>query len=278
MTDGLEGTARSRRVALLEASGARWDWSPCCRSRSWVAWSLQRDRHRWRRGPGVTEHAGHECRVADVWRTVVRNGGTVREAPGNDHRRGRSGRSPELADRRSVQRTAERAGSGRVQGRLRAPEAGRLVEGQPPRGLRTHQPREHRVAVLPQQRAPGERSIPCPCCRQRLPDAPGLQRHGDRLGLDGRGRPTIGCWQRFRSKNPDGSAIVGPALEEITYDDSPPTSAPLTYAAATLDKTQATLTVRLHYSDPPVAIAPSGWYLHRRRNGRSSCSRPSPSS
>ena len=69
------------------------------------------------------------------------------------------------------------------------------------------------------------------------------------------------------AKNPDGSAIVGPALEEITYDDSPTTSAPLTYAAATLDKTQATLTVRLHYDDPPVAIAAVGLGLHRRRHG-----------
>jgi Alpha/beta hydrolase domain/HYR domain len=59
--------------------------------------------------------------------------------------------------------------------------------------------------------------------------------------------------------NPDGTAIVGPALEEITNDNSTTTTGALTYPAATLDKAQATLTVRLHYDDPPLAIPPSGW-------------------
>ena len=59
--------------------------------------------------------------------------------------------------------------------------------------------------------------------------------------------------------NPDGSAIVGPALEEITYDDGDTVTHPLTYAAATKDKSQATLTVRLHYDDAPVVIPPSDW-------------------
>ena len=64
------------------------------------------------------------------------------------------------------------------------------------------------------------------------------------------------------AKNRDGSAIVGPALEEITYDDlSDPGASmhPLTYAAATHDKSQATLTVRLLYDDAPVVIPPSDW-------------------
>ena len=61
------------------------------------------------------------------------------------------------------------------------------------------------------------------------------------------------------AKNPDGSSIVGPALEEITYDNARTRSHPLTYAPATLDKSRATLTVRLRYDDPPVAVPSSGW-------------------
>jgi hypothetical protein len=61
------------------------------------------------------------------------------------------------------------------------------------------------------------------------------------------------------AKNPDGSTIVGPALEEFTNDNSTTTTGALTYPAATLDKSQATLTVRLHYDDPPVTIPSSGW-------------------
>jgi alpha/beta hydrolase family protein/HYR domain-containing protein len=59
--------------------------------------------------------------------------------------------------------------------------------------------------------------------------------------------------------NPDGSTIVGPALEEFTNDSSTTTTGALTYPAATLDKSQATLTVRLHYDDPPVTIPSTGW-------------------
>jgi hypothetical protein len=59
--------------------------------------------------------------------------------------------------------------------------------------------------------------------------------------------------------NTDGSAIVGPALEEFTNDNSTTTTGALTYPTATLDKSQATLTVRLHYSDAPVAVPASGW-------------------
>lgn len=61
------------------------------------------------------------------------------------------------------------------------------------------------------------------------------------------------------ARNPDGSSIVGPALEEITYDDDTTTTHSLTYAAATLDPSQATLTVRLHYEDEPVVVPPAGW-------------------
>jgi hypothetical protein len=61
----------------------------------------------------------------------------------------------------------------------------------------------------------------------------------------------------------DGSPIVGPSIEELVFDSLPPavqpTTATLSYPAATLDTTQATLTVRTHYSDPQTAIPATGW-------------------
>lgn len=67
------------------------------------------------------------------------------------------------------------------------------------------------------------------------------------------------------AKNADGSPIVGPALEELAIDNSTTQVAPLTYPAATTDTTQAQLTVRTHYDDPPVSIPASGWaYVNNR--------------
>ncbi len=60
--------------------------------------------------------------------------------------------------------------------------------------------------------------------------------------------------------HPDGSAITGIVLEEFVIDKSgTPASMPLTYAAATADKSQATLTVRENYEDTPIVISPGGW-------------------
>jgi hypothetical protein len=59
--------------------------------------------------------------------------------------------------------------------------------------------------------------------------------------------------------NPDRSPIVGLALEEFSADDSTTTSGRLTYPAASLDKSKATLTVRARYADPPMAIPAEGW-------------------
>src|SRR5262249_6418019 len=59
--------------------------------------------------------------------------------------------------------------------------------------------------------------------------------------------------------NPDGSTIHGPALEEITFDNRRTRSAPLTYPAWTRDKSQATLTMRLHYDDAPVTVPRARW-------------------
>ena len=67
------------------------------------------------------------------------------------------------------------------------------------------------------------------------------------------------------AKNPDGSPIVGPSLEEIVIDNATTITAGLTYPAATLDKSQASLTVRVHYDDATVNIPASGWeYVNDR--------------
>src|SRR5262252_634484 len=54
----------------------------------------------------------------------------------------------------------------------------------------------------------------------------------------------------------DGSAITGPAYEYIVSSAS---SFALSYPAATVDKSKATLTHRVHLDDPPVVIPASGW-------------------
>jgi hypothetical protein len=64
----------------------------------------------------------------------------------------------------------------------------------------------------------------------------------------------------------DGKPIVGPALEEIVVDnaqnvtpDNEVFSWPLTYPAATLDKSKATLTVRKSRADQPTVIPSEDW-------------------
>jgi hypothetical protein len=61
------------------------------------------------------------------------------------------------------------------------------------------------------------------------------------------------------AKNPDGTSIVGPSYEYIANDNSTTMAATLTYPAATLDKSQATLTNRALLNDTPVAVPASGW-------------------
>jgi Alpha/beta hydrolase domain len=58
------------------------------------------------------------------------------------------------------------------------------------------------------------------------------------------------------ARNPSGSSIIGPAYEYIV---SSATSFTLSYGAATLDKTAAKLTHRVHLNDAPVVIPASGW-------------------
>lgn len=61
------------------------------------------------------------------------------------------------------------------------------------------------------------------------------------------------------AKNPDGSSVIGPALEEFVIDNSTTMTGSLTYSAADLDKTHASLTVRNHYSDSPMPLLSAQW-------------------
>jgi hypothetical protein len=69
---------------------------------------------------------------------------------------------------------------------------------------------------------------------------------------------------RFTMKAPiavnrDGSPIIGPAMEEFVIDDDRTTIGALTYPAATLDKSRATLTMRVRYEDQPTVISVDKW-------------------
>ncbi|TMH56418.1 MAG: hypothetical protein E6H62_05175 [Betaproteobacteria bacterium] len=57
----------------------------------------------------------------------------------------------------------------------------------------------------------------------------------------------------------DGSTITGPSYEYIVFDNATTTSSTLAYPAATLDKSQARLTVKSHLREPATDIAASGW-------------------
>jgi hypothetical protein len=59
--------------------------------------------------------------------------------------------------------------------------------------------------------------------------------------------------------NPDGAPIVGPALEEFSIDDDTTTRGNLTYPAATLDKSKATLTMRARYDDKAATVPAGEW-------------------
>ena len=70
--------------------------------------------------------------------------------------------------------------------------------------------------------------------------------------------------QRFTTKAPiavnkDGSPITGPAMEEFVVDDTKTTSGKLTYPAASLDKSKATLAIRFRTDDPPTMVPPEKW-------------------
>ncbi len=58
---------------------------------------------------------------------------------------------------------------------------------------------------------------------------------------------------------PGGAPVEGPSLEEFVVDTDGMMTGTLTYPVATRDQSQAQLTVRSRYTDPPVAIADDGW-------------------
>jgi Alpha/beta hydrolase domain len=58
------------------------------------------------------------------------------------------------------------------------------------------------------------------------------------------------------ARNPDGTSITGPSYE---YMVNAGTSYALSYPAATLDQSKATLTHRVHLNDKPEKIPASGW-------------------
>jgi hypothetical protein len=62
------------------------------------------------------------------------------------------------------------------------------------------------------------------------------------------------------AKNADGSSITGPALEELVVDQgTTPADLPLTYSPASLDQSQAMLTVRENYGDTPQVVPAVDW-------------------
>ena len=77
--------------------------------------------------------------------------------------------------------------------------------------------------------------------------------------LDSLDNPAFNSTASFPvARNPDGSSITGPSYEYIVVGAAA-ASAALTYPAATLDKTQATLTHRVHLNDAPQVIPATGW-------------------
>jgi hypothetical protein len=58
---------------------------------------------------------------------------------------------------------------------------------------------------------------------------------------------------------PDGSTITGPSYEYIVFDNATTMSSTLAYPAASLDKSEARLTVKQHLRDTSVEIPAGGW-------------------
>lgn len=61
------------------------------------------------------------------------------------------------------------------------------------------------------------------------------------------------------AKNPDGSSITGPSYEYIVMGNATTQTYALSCKAASLDKSQATLTTRKLLNDTPTVIPASGW-------------------
>jgi hypothetical protein len=57
----------------------------------------------------------------------------------------------------------------------------------------------------------------------------------------------------------NGATITGPSYEYIVFDNSTTLTSELAYAAASTDKSQATLTVRARLDDAPATVPATGW-------------------
>jgi hypothetical protein len=61
------------------------------------------------------------------------------------------------------------------------------------------------------------------------------------------------------AKNPDGSPIVGSSMEEFVVDTGNVLTGLLTYTAANLDKSEASLARRIRTEDAPTPVPADGW-------------------
>jgi hypothetical protein len=61
------------------------------------------------------------------------------------------------------------------------------------------------------------------------------------------------------ARNADGSPITGPSLEEFVIDNDKTTTGPLSYPAASLDTSKATLFVKARVDDEPTALPADKW-------------------
>src|ERR1700737_1778204 len=91
-----------------------------------------------------------------------------------------------------------------------------------------------------------------------------LMKHGYSILISGWDTPAASGGNRFMMKAPiavnlDGSPIVGPAMEEFVIDDNKTTSGHLSNPPARLNKSKATLTMRVRYEDQPTVIPVDKW-------------------
>ena len=99
---------------------------------------------------------------------------------------------------------------------------------------------------------------------QRVPHAARLHHGVERLGAPGSPLTDLDATaiadRAFQAHgvNPSGT-ITGPSYEYIVVGNDTTTSVALAYPAATLDKSTATLTRRVHLDDVPEVVPETGW-------------------
>ena len=164
--------------------------------------------------------------------------------------------------RRHRARAAQRARQRRVLVQLLHPEAHRSQEGRAQGDVRAAQPRRQDLDGP----RPGQRRRQ----RSRLDHQPDvlanafLMPRGYTLVWSGWENDLADLTSLTASahfpiaRNRDGSSITGPSYEYIVVG-SPAASVDLTYPAATLDKSKAKLTHRIHLDDAPEVVPDSGW-------------------